>query len=92
MQKNSSKDFSSPISINVIFDKNLEKITGTSGHTVVMSTGANFMFLLNSIFMEYPKMMKVCKPGELGFTINGYPPKEYSPLFDGDEVVFIRKV
>lgn len=53
-----------------------------------MSTGANFMFLLDSIFMEYPKIMKVCKPGELGFTINGYPPKEYSPLFDGDLVFF----
>jgi len=83
------KDFPNSISINIEFDKNLEKITGTSGHTVVMSTGANFMFLLNSIFMEYPKIMKVCKPGELGFTINGYPPKEYSPLFDKDVVSFV---
>jgi len=89
MQNNFPKDFPKPISINIEFDKNLEKITGTSGHPVMMSTGVNFMFLLDSIFTEYPEIMKTCKPGELGFAINGYPPTEYAPLFDGDVVSFV---
>jgi len=77
-----------PISINIKFDKNLEKITGISNYPIIMSEGSNFMFLLDTIFTEYPQIIKTYKPGELGFTINDYPPKEYSPLFDGDIVDF----
>lgn len=76
------------ITINVEFDSELEKTTGNKGHEVVMSDGAMFSFLLQSIFMEYPKIEKKYPPGVLGFTINGTPPKNYTPLFDGDVVYF----
>ncbi|MDO8660214.1 MAG: hypothetical protein Q7K54_06520 [Candidatus Parcubacteria bacterium] len=74
------------ITINIEFDLELQKITGTEGHDVVMSEGSMFMFLLQSIFMEYPKIEKKYPPGMLGFIINGTPPKTYTPLFDGDVV------
>ncbi|MCX6732900.1 MAG: hypothetical protein NTV98_05165 [Candidatus Roizmanbacteria bacterium] len=76
------------ITIQVTFDKTLQDITGKASHPVIMSQNAPFMFLLQNIFEEYPEIMEKYKPGEFGFTINGIPPKEYSPLFDGDVVAF----
>lgn len=76
------------ITIQVTFDKILQEITGKAEHPVIMSQNAPFMFLLQSIFEEYPEIMKKYKPGSLGFSINGAPPKDYTPLFDGDVVAF----
>ena len=76
------------ITISIQFDAELQKLTGKEGHPVFMSEGANFMFLLMSVFEEYPEIQNKYPPGAIGFTINGTPPKLYSPLFDNDVVYF----
>ncbi len=80
------------ITISIQFDAELQKLTGNAGHPVFMSEGANFTFLLMSVFEEYPEIEKMYPPGTLGFTINGVPPKPYSPLFDNDVVYFAVNV
>ena len=77
-----------PIRINVRYDKELQKITRKEGHPVIMSEGSTFVYLLMNIFMEHPNIEKRYPPGALGFSINGIPPKTYTPLFDGDKVDF----
>ncbi len=74
--------------LKIQYDKELQKITGKEEHPMVMSEGGNFAYLLQNVFIEYPKIEKKYPPGALGFTINGTPPKVYTPLFDGDVVVF----
>ncbi len=76
------------ISISVEFDKELQKITKTKGHPVVMSQGSTFAYLLQNIFIEYPQIEKKYPPGTLGFVTNGFPPKIYSPLLEGDIISF----
>lgn len=76
------------VHINVKFDETLTKITGNNNIPMIMSAGANFGFLLESVDIEYPEIFQKFKPGELKFSVNGYPPKYYSPLFDGDEINF----
>lgn len=85
---NTNSSIPKPISIVVKYDQELEKITGIKEHPVMMSDGATFMFLLQSIFMEYPEIENKYPPGIVGFLINGTPPKPYTPLFDGDVVSF----
>ncbi len=79
------------ISVNIKFDKNLEKIIGSSGYEITMSEGSNFGFLLQSIFFDYPEIEKKYPPGELGFLINDTPPKTYTPIFDDDVIAFFVK-
>ena len=76
------------ISVNIKFDENLEKIVGTVRYRITMSEGSNFGFLLQSIFLDYPEIEKKYLPGELGFLVNNVPPQIYTPIFDGDIVVF----
>jgi len=78
----------SPITITIKFDEALQRLTAITEHPVVMSEGANFSFLLMSVFAEYPEIEERYPAGVLGFTINEAPPKLYSPLFDGDIVYF----
>ena len=77
-----------PITLTIRFDRELQNLTGTKEHPVIMNEGAPFSFLLMSIFSEYPWIESKYPPGTLGFTINEAPPKPYSPLFDGDIVSF----
>ena len=74
--------------LKIQYDKELQKITGKPEHPMVMSEGGNFAYLLQNVFIEYPKIEKKYPPGQLGFTINGTSPKAYTPLFDGDRVSF----
>jgi hypothetical protein len=76
------------ITVHLEFDVRLQKITGNKGHDIFMSEGATFGFLLRNIFMDYPQIEKKYPPGALGFTINGTPPKTYTPIFEGDTVYF----
>jgi len=87
---NLKKDTDAPksITVNVEYNQEIEKITGIKRHPVVMNYGATFMFLLQSIFIEYPEIEKQYPPSILGFSINGVPPKLYTPLFDEDTVFF----
>jgi hypothetical protein len=77
-----------PIALTVRFDRKLQKLTGKEEHPVIMNEGALFSFLLMSILSEYSGIESKYPPGALGFTVNGEPPKPYSPLFDGDVVSF----
>ena len=76
------------IFLKVQYDKELQKITGKEEHPLAMSEGSTFAYLLQNIFMEYPELEKQYPPGVLGFSINGFPPKMYTPLFDGDTIIF----
>ena len=76
------------MNIHIRFDGELQKITKMEGFSMMISEGASFIFLLQSIFMEYPKIEKKYPPGVLGFSINGIPPRDYAMLFDGDTVDF----
>lgn len=77
-----------PITLTLCYDKELQKITGRAEHPAMMSMGATFGFLLHSVLAEYPEITKRYPPGVLGFTVNDTLPKIYSPLFDGDRIVF----
>ncbi len=81
-------DIPAPMTIKVKYSKELECLTGKNKEDMIMSLGAPFEFLLQSIFSSYPEIFKRYKPGKLGFHINGKPPKNFSPLLDGDEVEF----
>jgi hypothetical protein len=76
------------VNITVKYDKTLQVITGTEEHPVMMSKGSVFAFLLHCVFIEYPEIQEQYPPGVLAFSVNGFAPKTYSPLFDGDEVFF----
>lgn len=76
------------ICVTVQFDKELQKITGLEKFPMMMSEGAPFTFLLQSIFIEYPEIEEKYPPGVLGFSINGIPPRAHAMLFDGDTVIF----
>ncbi len=76
------------ITITVHFDEKLQEITKTPGYTSMSSQNAPFAFIMQSMFIEYPEIEEKYKPGMIGFTVNGKPPKEYSPMFDGDVVNF----
>jgi len=77
-----------PMFLKVQYDKELQKITNRSEHPVLMGEGGTFTYLLQSVFTEYPEIEKQYAPGTLRFSINGTSPKMYTPLFDGDTIVF----
>ncbi len=74
------------MNIEVHYDKKLQEITGVAFEPVVISEGAVFMYLLHNIFMAHPGIAETYPPGALGLAVNGIPPREYSPLRDGDKV------
>jgi hypothetical protein len=77
-----------PINITVKFHPAMEAITGYSEMPTVMSDGATFLFLLDSVFISYPELKRRYPPGKLGMSLNSLPPKESDVLCDGDEVAF----
>lgn len=81
-------DMPKPIRITARYDEMLQKITGRAEDSVYMGEGSAFIYLLQNIFMEHPEIEKQYPPGALTFSINDVPPKTYSPLFDGDVVIF----
>ncbi len=76
------------VRVTVRYDSRLQEITGEREHSVVISDGAVFLFLLTCIFSEFPEMGQQYAPGMLSFTVNGLQPSAHSQLFDGDEVLF----
>lgn len=76
------------IKVNVRYDSELQKITGLSGHPVMISEGAPFLYLLMNIFSAYPEIEEKYPPGTLGMTINGIPPRDHAVLLDGDTIDF----
>jgi len=78
-----------PINIEVQYDKKIQEITGVASEPTMMNEGALFWFLLESVLTSHPDIPKTYPAGALGMTINGKPPKPYSPLLDGDKVMFL---
>ena len=81
-------DMPAPMRLTIRYDEALQKITRVAEEPVFMGEGATFVYLLQNIFIEHPEIEKRYPPGALGFSINGFPPKSYSPVFDGDVVSF----
>ncbi|OHB25329.1 MAG: hypothetical protein A2542_01845 [Parcubacteria group bacterium RIFOXYD2_FULL_52_8] len=81
-------DMSTPMRLTVRYDTTLQKITGCAEESVFMGAGGTFLYLLQNVFMSHPEIQKKYPPGVLGFEVNGFPPKTYSPMFDGDVITF----
>ena len=77
------------IRIEVFYNVKLQEITGVESEVVFMSEGSTFVYLLQNVFMAHPGIEEKYPPGTLGLTINEYPPKPHSPMFDGDKVMFL---
>ena len=77
-----------PVFLKIQYDGELQKITGKAEHSMFISEGATFSYLLHNIFIEYPEIAKRYSPGTLGFCIDGVPPKMHTPLFAGDTIIF----
>ena len=82
------RDLPKPITIKIKYSSELECLTGREEEDTIMSSGAPFEFLLQSVFSSHPKIFERYKPGKLGFQVNGKPPKSFSPMLDGDKVEF----
>ncbi|MBU3965089.1 hypothetical protein KKG29_03115 [Patescibacteria group bacterium] len=82
------KEMPKPINIFVKFDPILELITGQTEMKIVMSEGASFIFLIQSIFTSYPEIPKRYQPGRLAMILNNRRPTEYEFLHDGDRIIF----
>jgi hypothetical protein len=76
------------ITVTIKYDEALEELTGLSEYSARMSANSIFGWLLECILMEHPEIEDMYPPYALYFKVNGYEPKPYSPLFDGDEIFF----
>jgi hypothetical protein len=77
-----------PLRVEIFYDAKLQEITGVASEPMLISEGATFSYLLQNVFMAHPKIIETYPPGAIGIVVNGYPPKTYSPIFDGDKVEF----
>jgi hypothetical protein len=80
------KPFPKPIKIQIIYDKELQKVTGVASEEAVVSEGLNFLMMLKFIFDSYPEIPKIYPPGSMGLRLNGKPPTEFEILNDGDKI------
>jgi len=80
------KPFPKPIKIQIIYDKELQKITGVASEEAVVSEGLNFLMMLKFIFDLYPKIFRQYPPGTMDLSLNGKRPTEFEILSDGDEI------
>lgn len=80
------KNIPDSIQITYVYDKKIQKITGTKEETAIISKNMPFVMLLFTLFQSYPEIEQKYPPGKLGMTVNGKPPQEYDPMQDGDIV------
>jgi molybdopterin converting factor small subunit len=78
-----------PITINIFYDSQLQRITGLSEEKAVVNNGCPFFFLLESVFMTHRDIQRKYPPGILVFSLNGKIPNPNTQLKDGDIVSFI---
>lgn len=80
-----------PARVEIRYDQTLQKITGRACDPIVVSEGLPFLMLLNTIFFEHPEIPMTYPPGVLGFLLNDVPPKNDTPIFEGDLLeMFVR--
>lgn len=81
-----SKDFLKPITVTLLYDKKIRRITGKRSEPAVVNEGMPFILMLSFIFKSYPEIEKRYPPGTLGLKVNGKPPQDFDILSDGDKV------
>lgn len=78
-----------PIRITILYDAQLQTLTGTSHDSAMASRGCPFGSILRCLLTDFPEIYERFPPGVLGFTLNGKPPKFFEPLKDGDVIHFL---
>ncbi len=76
------------ISINVIYDKELKRITGKYAEQFLVPSLSTSLDLLNLLFNKYPKIQNF-PPGVLGFERNGKIPQSSQILEHNDRYQFV---
>ena len=80
------KPFPKPIKVQIIYDKELQKITRVASEEAIVSEGLNFLMMLKFIFDSYPEIQKQYPPGSIGLRLNDRRPTEFEILNNGDEI------
>lgn len=80
------KPFPKPIKVQIVYDGELQKITGVEHEEALVSEGINFVMFLKFIFDSYPDIPKLYPPGSIGLKLNGKPPTEFEILNGGDKI------
>ncbi|RJQ25469.1 hypothetical protein C4577_05605 [Candidatus Parcubacteria bacterium] len=78
--------FSKSITITLIYDSAVQKITNTPSEPSIVNEGMPFIMLLYFVFQSYPEIQEKYPPGTLGLLLNGKPPTDFDILQDGDKV------
>ena len=89
MQKPVHEPDLEPIWITIVYDPAIRRITRKAIERTMCNRGCPFLFILNSVFVEYPAISRKYAPGFLGFTVNGEPPASDRPMSHGDIVEFV---
>lgn len=80
------KSLPNPIRVQIIYDEELQKITGVEREEALVSEGIMFVMFLKFIFDSYPKIPKRYPPGSISLSLNGKPPTEFEILNGGDKI------
>lgn len=81
------EDFSNSIEIKIVYDRALEKITGTREEPAIINEGMTFVMMLHFIFSSYPQIPKEYPAGRIGLLVNGIPvTNEHHVLHNGDTI------
>jgi hypothetical protein len=80
------KSFPKPIKVQIIYDRELQKITRVESEKAIVSEGLSFLLMLKTIFGSYPEISKLYPPGTMGLLLNGKLPTDFDILEDGDKI------
>lgn len=80
------KPFQKPIRVQIVYDEELQKITGVEREEALVSEGIKFVMFLKFIFDSYPEIPKLYPPGSIGLSLNDKPPTEFGILNRGDKI------
>lgn len=80
------KPFPKPVKVRIVYDGELQKITGVEHEDSLVSEGINFVMFLKFIFDSYPKIPKLYPPGSIVLKLNDKPPTEFEILNGGDKI------
>lgn len=80
------KSFPKPIKIQIIYDRELQKITRVESEKAVVSEGLSFLLVLKTIFDSYLEIPNTYPPGSIALLLNGRRPTDFDILEDGDKI------
>lgn len=79
-------DFHKAITVEIIYDKKLQQITGVASEKALVSEGYPFAYFLHNIFISHPMIPKLYPPGAIAMKLNGHAPREDEELKDKDVI------